>query len=79
MIHDSAETMYINNTRRRSRFMMGDMLNRIATYLDARALFISDPKALVAKLSHQRVLIEASLTRAPSENRLLPLTRPEIT
>lgn len=57
--------------------------NRIATLYDARAPFIPNPKALVAKLFHQRVLIEASLKRCrvPAENGLLTLllTRPEIT
>lgn len=52
MIHDSAEATLINNTMRRSRFMVGDALNGIATNVDARALFI--PRRLVAKLFHQR-------------------------
>lgn len=79
--HDLAETVYINNAKRRSRIMLGDTFNRIATLHDVRAYFIPNLKALVVKLFHQRVLIEASLKRASSENGLLTLllTRPEIT
>lgn len=40
MKHDSAETVYISSTKRRSRLMLDDSLEEFATPHDARAYFI---------------------------------------